>query len=112
MHPGYRQQPEAIGDLFVRSQRGEMIPLKSLASVRYSSGPDSLDRFNNLPAVKLFGQGARGVSSGQAIAATEKLLAEVLPPDFSYDWGGASFRKSVRRAPRRWRCRWPRSWCS
>jgi multidrug efflux pump subunit AcrB len=61
--------------------------------VRYSSGPDSLDRFNNLPAVKLLGQGAPGVSSGQAIARVEQIADEVLPPDFSYDWGGASFQE-------------------
>jgi HAE1 family hydrophobic/amphiphilic exporter-1/multidrug efflux pump len=70
-----------------------MIPLKSLASVRYSSGPDSLDRFNNLPAVKLLGQGAPGISSGQAIAAVEEVAEEVLPPEFSYDWGGASYQE-------------------
>jgi multidrug efflux pump subunit AcrB len=70
-----------------------MIPLKSLANVQYSSGPDSLDRFNNLPAVKLLGQGAPGVSSGQAIANIEQIANAVLPADFSYDWGGASYQE-------------------
>ena len=91
--PGYRQQPDAIGDLFVRSERGEMIPLKSLARVSYSAGPDSLDRFNNLPAVKILGQGAPGISSGQAIAAIEEIADQVLPAEFSYDWGGASYQE-------------------
>jgi hydrophobe/amphiphile efflux-1 (HAE1) family protein len=91
--PDYRQRPDAIGEIYVRSLRGEMIPLKSLASVRYSSGPDSLDRFNNLPAVKLLGQGAPGISSGQAIAAVEEIADQVLPPEFSYDWGGASYQE-------------------
>jgi HAE1 family hydrophobic/amphiphilic exporter-1/multidrug efflux pump len=70
-----------------------MIPIKTLAKVTYTSGPDSLDRFNNLPAVKLLGSGAPGISSGQAIAAVERIANEVLPPDFSYDWGGASFQE-------------------
>ncbi|HXI37096.1 MAG TPA: efflux RND transporter permease subunit, partial [Burkholderiales bacterium] len=74
-------------------ERGDMIPLRSLANIRYASGPDSMTRFNNLPAVKLFGQGAPGTSSGQAIQEAEKLAAEVLPPDFSYDWGGASYQE-------------------
>jgi hydrophobe/amphiphile efflux-1 (HAE1) family protein len=91
--PDYRQRPDAIGEIYVRSLKGEMIPLKSLASVRYSSGPDSLDRFNNLPAVKILGQGAPGISSGQAIAAVEEVANEVLPPDFSFDWGGASYQE-------------------
>jgi HAE1 family hydrophobic/amphiphilic exporter-1/multidrug efflux pump len=91
--PEYRSSPEAIGDIYVRSERGQMIPLRALANVRYASGPDSLVRFNNLPAVKLLGQGAPGVSSGQAIAEVEKIAAEVLPSDFSYDWGGASYQE-------------------
>src|SRR6266852_1363770 len=91
--PAYRKRPDSIGEIYVRSGKGEMVPLNALASVRYSSGPDSLDRFNNLPAVKLIGQGAPGVSSGQAIQAVEKIAAEALPPDFSYDWSGASFQE-------------------
>src|SRR5712692_2630189 len=91
--PAYRKRPDSIGEIYVRSGRGEMVPLNALASVRYSSGPDSLDRFNNLPAVKLIGRGAPGVSSGQAIQVVEKIADETLPPDFSYDWGGASFQE-------------------
>jgi HAE1 family hydrophobic/amphiphilic exporter-1/multidrug efflux pump len=91
--PAYRRNPDAIGDIHARSNSGEMVPLRSLASVRYASGPDALDRFNNLPAVKLFGQGAPGVSSGQAIERAEQLAKEVLPADFSFDWGGASYQE-------------------
>src|SRR5690606_10995953 len=61
--------------------------------VEYTSGPDSLDRLNNLPAVKLLGQGAPGISSGQAIEVVERIANRVLPADFSYDWGGASFQE-------------------
>jgi HAE1 family hydrophobic/amphiphilic exporter-1/multidrug efflux pump len=91
--PTYRMRPDAINDVFLRSQSGEMVPLSALASIRFTSGPDTLDRFNNLPAVKLLGQGAPGVSSGQAIAAVERIANEVLPADFSYDWSGASFQE-------------------
>ena len=91
--PGYRSSPGSIGDLYVRSVNGDMVPVRALARVNYTSGPDSLDRFNNLPAVKLLGQGAPGVSSGQAIQVVEKIANRVLPPDFSYDWGGASFQE-------------------
>src|SRR2546428_1694705 len=91
--PEYRKSPDAVGDIYVRSEKGEMIPLRSLANVKYSSGPDSLARFNNLPAVKLFGQAAPGISSGQAIEEVERVASEVLPPDFSFDWGGASYQE-------------------
>jgi len=91
--PAYRKRPDSIGELYVRSQTGAMVPVSALATVRFTAGPDALDRFNNLPAVKLFGQGAPGVSSGQAIEAVERVAREVLPADFSYDWGGASFQE-------------------
>src|SRR6266496_6812066 len=91
--PGYRRRPDDIGAVYVRSGKGEMIPLSSLATVRYTSGPDALDRFNNLPAVKIFGQGAPGISFGQAIARVEQIAQEVLPSDFSYDWGGTSYQE-------------------
>jgi HAE1 family hydrophobic/amphiphilic exporter-1/multidrug efflux pump len=70
-----------------------MLPLSSVVNVRYSSGPDSLDRFNNLPAVKIIGQAAPGASSGQAIARVEQIAREVLPSDFTFDWGGTSFQE-------------------
>ena len=91
--PGYRKRPDDIGQMWVRSTTGEMVPVSALARVRYSAGPETLDRFNNLPAVKLFGEGKPGVSSGQAIAEVERIAREVLPSDFSFDWGGASYQE-------------------
>jgi HAE1 family hydrophobic/amphiphilic exporter-1/multidrug efflux pump len=52
-----------------------------------------MERFNNLPAAKFFGNGAPGVSSGEAIAEMEKVAKEVLPPGFTLDWSGASFQE-------------------
>jgi len=91
--PQYRNRPDAVGNMWVRSASGEMVQLSALVNVRYTSGADSLDRFNNLPAVKIFGQAAPGVSSGQAIARVEQIAREVLPSEFSFDWGGASFQE-------------------
>ncbi len=91
--PEYRKSPDSVGDIYVRSEKGEMIPLRSLANVKYASGPDSLARFNNLPAVKLFGAAAPGISSGQAIEEVERIAKQALPADFSFDWGGASYQE-------------------
>ncbi|HUG76947.1 MAG TPA: multidrug efflux RND transporter permease subunit [Burkholderiales bacterium] len=91
--PAYRKRPDDVGAIYVRSDQGRMIPLASLARVRYSSGPDSLDRFNNLPSVKIFGETRPGYSSGQAIERMEKIARDTLPPEFSFDWGGASFQE-------------------
>ena len=91
--PAFRKRPEDVGNVHVRSEKGAMVPLKALARIEHAAGPGTLERFNNLPAVKLLGNGAPGVSSGQAIAAIERIAKEVLPPEFSLDWSGASFQE-------------------
>src|SRR5512134_1395949 len=91
--PAQRGRPEDVGSVYVRSEKGQMIPLRSLARVEYSSGPGTLTRFNNLPAVQVLGAGSPGVSSGDAIAEIERIAREVLPPEFSLDWSGASFQE-------------------
>ena len=94
-HPDYRRRPDDIGSIYVRSGDGRQIPLSALATVSYSAGPETQDRFNNLPAVKIFGSGAPGVSSGRAIERVEAILDQTLPAGFSYDWSGASFQEKA-----------------
>ncbi|HEX7606995.1 MAG TPA: efflux RND transporter permease subunit, partial [Usitatibacter sp.] len=89
----YRKRPEDVGNIYVRSVHGEMVPVRALADIRYVSGPDTLERFNNLPAVTVLGSGAPGVSSGQVLEKIEKVAKEVLPADFSFDWSGASYQE-------------------
>ena len=89
----FRKRPDDIGEVWMRSEKGDMVPLAALADIRYASGPETLDRFNNLPAVKILGAGAPGTSSGQAIAEVEKVAKAVLPADFSLDWSGASYQE-------------------
>jgi multidrug efflux pump subunit AcrB len=93
--PEFRRRPDDIGGIYVRSLDGHQIPLSALAKIEYSAGPDTQDRFNNLPAAKIFGSGKPGVSSGQAIARVEAVLAETLPEGFSFDWSGASYQEKV-----------------
>ncbi|MGH8680254.1 MAG: efflux RND transporter permease subunit [Burkholderiales bacterium] len=91
--PGQRGTPQDAGSVYVKSAKGEMVPLRALARIEYSSGPGTLTRFNNLPAVQMLGGGRPGVSSGEAIAEIERIAAKVLPPDFSLDWSGASYQE-------------------
>jgi multidrug efflux pump subunit AcrB len=89
----YRKRPEDVGSIYVRSDKGEMVPVGALANVQFVSGPDTLERFNNLPAVTILGSGAPGVSSGQVLEKIEKVAREALPADFSFDWSGASLQE-------------------
>jgi hydrophobe/amphiphile efflux-1 (HAE1) family protein len=89
----YRKRPDDVGSIYVRSEKGEMVPIRALANVQYTSGPDTLERFNNLPSVTVLGSGAPGVSTGQALEKIEKVAREVLPSDFTFDWSGASLQE-------------------
>ncbi|WP_269533503.1 efflux RND transporter permease subunit [Chitinimonas sp. BJYL2] len=89
----YRKRPEDIGNMYVKNQHGQMVPLSAFAKVEYSTGPDTVDRYNNLPAVKLLGSPKPGHSSGEAIAAFEGLAKSVLPKDVSFEWTGAAFQE-------------------
>ncbi|MFZ6658335.1 efflux RND transporter permease subunit [Undibacterium sp. TJN19] len=89
----YRAKPDDIGSMYVRSATGQMIPVRAFTTVKFVTGPDSVQRFNALPSIKLLGDAKPGFSSGQAIAAMERAAKNVLPADVVYDWGGASFQE-------------------
>ncbi|WP_078119354.1 efflux RND transporter permease subunit [Thiosocius teredinicola] len=91
--PDYRSRPEDISALFVPGRDGAQVPLSALADIQYTSGPETIDRYNNLQAVKIFGNAAPGISSGQALEIVEEIADRALPPGFSYEWTGASFQE-------------------
>ncbi|GAC1419516.1 MAG: efflux RND transporter permease subunit [Burkholderiaceae bacterium] len=89
----FRSKPDNLGDMYVRGAGGRMVPVRAFTTVKFVTGPDSIERFNALPAIKLLGNAKPGYSSGQAIAAMERAAKNVLPADVVYDWGGASFQE-------------------
>ncbi len=90
----YRLRPDDLGAVYVRSATtGEMLPLKSMITVKSIVGAEQLDRFNGFVAAKLLGGGAPGVSSGQAISAVEEVAAKTLPPGYSLEWAGQAFQE-------------------
>ncbi|GGC21135.1 efflux RND transporter permease subunit [Pseudoduganella buxea] len=88
----FRSQPEQIAQLKVRNAKGEMIPLSSLMRVKDTYGPDRVQRYNNYVAADLNGGPAPGVSSGQAQAEMEKILAETLPKGITYEWTDLTYQ--------------------
>ncbi len=90
----FRAKPEDLGNVYVRSQTsGEMIPLKAIITVSEIIGPEQLDRFNGFIAAKVLGNGKRGVSSGEAIAAVEQIASEALPDGYELAWSGQAFQE-------------------
>ncbi|WP_338050443.1 efflux RND transporter permease subunit [Pseudomonas lalucatii] len=89
----FRRKPEDLGQVYVRSAGGELVPLSSLVKVRRILGPDSYARFNVYPAAKILGGPAPGYSSGQALAAVQAVADEVLGSDFSIGWTGSAYQE-------------------
>lgn len=86
--PSYRMTAENIGQIYVRNRDNNMVPLSSVVRTRNVSGIDLVTRFNNFPAAKITGAPAPGYSSGQALAAMEEIIQEVMPADYGYEWSG------------------------
>jgi len=95
--PEYRTDPKQFGLFFVRSAKGEMVPLNTLIATSSGSGPEFTNRFNLFRSAELTGVEAQGYSSAQALKALEDTAAEVLPPDMGSDWADMSFQE--KRAP-------------
>lgn len=95
----YRMKPEDLGKVYVRSQptadnpAGNMIPLSALSTVKNIVGAEQLERYNGLLSAKVFGSGAQGVSSGDAIAAVERLAKENLPSGYQIAWTGQAYQE-------------------
>ncbi len=75
-----RSDPAAIYKIYIRNNRGEMVPLRSIATVRIQLGPQVISRYNNYRSVTINGSPKPGVSSGDALAAMDQLSRTTLPP--------------------------------
>ena len=89
----FRAKPENIGELQVRSQAGEMIPLAALMEVKPSFGPERAMRYNGFPSADINGGAAPGFSSGQAQDAVARIAAETLPPGIGFEWTELTYQE-------------------
>ncbi|OKH37368.1 RND transporter [[Phormidium ambiguum] IAM M-71] len=89
----FRSNPEDIGQLYVRSRQGEMIPLSNLVKITSTTGPQTINHYNLYRSIEINGAAAPGFSSGQAIQIMEKLAAEILPPNMGFEWSGISLEE-------------------
>jgi HAE1 family hydrophobic/amphiphilic exporter-1 len=89
----FRDSPSDIGAFYVRSDSGDMIPLESLVKVTPTTSAQIIRHYNLFRAAEINGQGAPGVSSGQALEAMETLAAQYLPQGMSAEWTGISLEQ-------------------
>ena len=89
----YRMKAEDLGKVYVRSDKGLMVPLSALSKVNYIVGAEQLERYNGLLSAKVLGKGASGVSSGDAIEMVEKIAEANLPDGYQIAWTGQAYQE-------------------
>lgn len=91
----FRSKADDIGQLHVRSESGQMIPLASVAKVSHTYGPDQVLRYNGFTAADVGGSPAPGYSSDQAMAAIQRIATETLPPGMTYEWTDLTYQQII-----------------
>jgi hydrophobic/amphiphilic exporter-1 (mainly G- bacteria), HAE1 family len=79
--------------IHVRNNQGEMVPIRAIMAPELRLGPQLIQRYNNYRSVTVQGGPAEGRSSGEALAAMERVSAETLPAGFGYEWTGTAFQE-------------------
>ncbi len=88
----YRMTPQDVLDLQVVNSDGETVPFGAFSSVRWTVGPNQLQRYNAYPALTISGNAAAGRTTGEAMTEMERLAGE-LPPGFAFEWSGISYEE-------------------
>lgn len=91
--PEDRVSPEVLHSIYVKNDKGEMLPISTIVSSTKIAGPDFTNRLNLFRSAEIGGQPSAGYSSAQALDALEQVAAEVLPTDMSYDYINLSYQE-------------------
>jgi multidrug efflux pump len=91
---GHRVDPDDVRKLRVRNAKGEMVPLSAFTSMHWTVGPPQLTRYNGYPSFTINGSAAHGHSSGEAMAAIERIAAR-LPAGTGHAWSGQSYEERL-----------------
>ncbi len=93
--PEFRRFPEDLEYLFVKNERGDMVPYSSFMKIEKKQGLNEITRYNLYPSAAIQGAPAAGYSSGQAIQAIKEVAAETLPRGYGIGWEGLSYDESA-----------------
>ncbi|MGH7355868.1 MAG: efflux RND transporter permease subunit, partial [Candidatus Rokuibacteriota bacterium] len=91
----HRRKPEDIGQIYVRSKAGTMIPLWTLVTITSVPNTEITTRFNLFRSVEISGVPGRGYTSGQALAALEAVFAETMPKEMGFAYSSLSYQEKV-----------------
>jgi hypothetical protein len=88
-----RRRIDDILQIQVRNKQGDMVPMRSIAEVRFVLGPQVIQRYNNYRAITINGAPAPGRSSGDALVAMKEVSDRTLPPGFAFEWTGTAYQE-------------------
>jgi len=89
----YRNTIDDISRLYVRTNRGDLVPLDTLINVSQIVGPETITHYNLYRSAEIDGDNAPGYSSGQAMKAMEELAEQYMPEGMGYEWSGISYQE-------------------
>ncbi|WP_435635645.1 multidrug efflux RND transporter permease subunit [Pseudomonas solani] len=91
---GERMTPESVLKLYVSNAKGEQVPLSAFVTTHWEEGPVQLVRYNGYPTIRIAGDAAPGVSTGEAMAEIQRLVSQS-PAGIGYEWTGLSYQEKV-----------------
>ncbi len=89
----YRSNRDDLNLYFVRGAGNVMVPITSLGTSRFTTGPGTISRFNMFTSATISGEAASGHSTGQAMAALEQIVKTRLPENIGVEWSGLSYQE-------------------
>ena len=89
----YRASPKDIGEYYLRSNTGMMVPLDNFVNLEQTATPQVISHYNLFRSAEIDGSAAPGRSSGQAIADMGALAKKTLPPGMTFEWSGQSLEE-------------------
>jgi multidrug efflux pump len=95
----FRRDVDDIGRLRTRNERGEMVPVGSVARLSEVTAPYRVPHYNLYPAAEVMGSAAPGVASGTALARMEQIANQTLPIGVSFEWTDLAFQQEQKGTP-------------
>lgn len=94
--PAYRKDPTDILNMFVKNDRGEMVPYSAFMTIKKTQGPNEIARYNLYTSALINGMPAKGYTSGDAIKAIREVAEKSLPKGYDIAWEGLSYDEAKR----------------
>jgi HAE1 family hydrophobic/amphiphilic exporter-1 len=91
----FRDNIDDVYRIYVRNARGGMVPIRALAEAKLVQGPQTVIRYNGYRGAIVNGAPKPGYSSGQALAAMERISSTTLPTGYSYEWTGTALQEKA-----------------